>query len=241
MKTKEKKFVSLCILFLFIGLFGNEIYSQTYDNIPISIQEIERYYDQYDNPQFNRDYPNASNNFAYCGKNATSAQSKNTFRLIYTWAYNIPSNATITSCTLYVAQTITSNAPEADPPYIEFQFREFPNNKFGSSASEQWNAITTSNVRRTEQVPRSPGSYYTTFIMDQDFLTYIKNTLSTNRLHIAFRATDEELFGTDRNIHLIDFKKSPSYNVFKRSSNSHYLQCPRLNRKSYRTKQLSWR
>lgn len=213
MKTKEKKFVSLLILFLFIGLFRNEIYSQTYDNIPISIQEVERYYDQYDNPQFNLDYPNASDNFAYCGKNATSTQSKNTFRLIYTWAYNIPPNATITSCTLYVAQTVTSDAPVADPSYVEFQFKEFPNDKFSSSASEQWDAITNSNVRRTEQVPRSPGSYYTTFIMDQNFLNYIKNTLSTNRLHVAFRATDEETFGTNRNIHLIDFKKSPSYNV----------------------------
>lgn len=49
--------------------------------------------------------------------------------------------------------------------------------------------------------------------MDQTFLNYIKNTLSTNRLHVAFRATDEETFGTNRNIHLIDFKRTPTHNV----------------------------
>jgi hypothetical protein len=147
------------------------------------------------------------------GKNATSSATQNTFRMIYTWVHSIPATATITSCTLYVAQTVTSNAPTADPPYVEFQFKEFPNNKYSSTPADQWAAITTSNVLRTEQTPRSPGNYYTQFTMDQTFLNYIKNTLSTGKFHLAFRATDEETFGTNRNIHLIDFKRTPTHNV----------------------------
>ncbi|MCZ2223312.1 MAG: hypothetical protein LC122_06745 [Chitinophagales bacterium] len=120
MKTKRKNITSLFIFLFYICLFNYVLYSQTYDSTPLDQQELERYYDQNNNLKYDKDYPGSTDNFAYVGKNATSSETKNTFRMIYTWVHSIPATATITSCTLYIAQTVTSNAPSDDPTYVEF-------------------------------------------------------------------------------------------------------------------------
>ncbi|MCZ7614418.1 MAG: hypothetical protein M5T52_13015 [Ignavibacteriaceae bacterium] len=95
---------------------------------------------------------------------------------------------------------------------IQWQIKKFPNDKFNAQPSEQWNAITSSDVLRNElhalstQFEGSPT-------LDQTFLTYIQNGLSTQRLHISIRGTDEETWGNNRNVHYIDYKYS-GHNVW---------------------------
>jgi hypothetical protein len=201
---KGRHMNTLKTIFVALLLYAS-IYSQTsgtYDENPSVIQEIERYYDN--TYQYNRDNPVLTDD-AWAGKNGQIA-TMNTFRLIYTWYLNIPSNAMVNSCTLYVAGTSYSNA---QPPItnIQWQIKKFPDDKFNAQPSEQWASITSAEVLRNEVVGLNIP-FQGSPIVDQTFLTYIQNSLATQRLHISIRGTDEETWGTNRNIHYIDFQYS---------------------------------
>jgi len=190
-------------LFLIIFFFsGNILFAQTFNENVDYIQELERYYNQ-NVLTYDRDYP-LGNDEAWAGKKALTIESQETYRLIYTWFLNIPTNATIQSATLYVAGTAYSDA-QFPIISIEYQIKGFPDNKFNSQPSEQWASITSSQVLRTEQVPKN-GTFTGELPLDQTFLTYIQNSLSSGRLHISIRGTDEETFGTNRNTHYINYK-----------------------------------
>ena len=191
-------------LIIVVFLLCSSIFPQTYtyEEYPTVIQEIERYYDG--SYKYNRDSQLFDNN-AWAGKNG-AILTRNTFRLIYTWVLNIPQDANITSAILYIGGTTHSNA-QHPIVNIQWQIKKFPNDKFNAQPSEQWNAITSSDVLRNE-VHALNTQFEGSPTLDQTFLTYIQNGLSTQRLHISIRGTDEETWGNNRNVHYIDYKYS---------------------------------
>jgi len=204
------------LLIVLYFLVFNNFSAQTYDSFPVFIQEVERYYDSGVFLQFNKNFPNPGlDNNAFAGKKAVSTATKNTFRLIYTWdVSSIPDNATIESAVLYFAGTPHSNLPVDQQPFtINIEFKQFPNDKFNSDASLQWDAITNSTQLFVENVPRTTGEFSGSKGLNSSALTYIKGSLSQDRLHIALRGTDEETFGTNRNTHYIDYKRGTSVDV----------------------------
>lgn len=203
------------LIVLYLLVFSN-FSAQPYDSFPVFIQEVERYYDSGGFLQFNKNLPHPDlDNNAFAGKKAVSTATKNTFRLIYTWdVSSIPDNAMIESATIYFAGTPHSSLPVDQQPYtINIEFKQFPNDKFNSDASVQWDAITNSTQLFVENVPRTTGEFSGSRGLNSSAITYIKGSLSQDRLHIAIRGTDEETFGTNKNTHYIDYKRGTSVDV----------------------------
>ena len=131
--------------------------------------------------------------------------------MIYTWLIgSIPSNATINSATLSIAGWVL-DSPQGTSD-VEFEVRTFPNSNYSRFPNTQWDAITSWTVLRTEQIPRNLD-FNVGLSLNQTFIDYIQSSLSSGKLHLAFRATDEETFGTNKNVHYIDFKRPTSFNV----------------------------
>ena len=151
MRVFFNKMVRSFVIILLSVCVTDDLFSQTYDQIPTFRQEIERYFDGNGVLQYSRDYPGGSDNDAWAGKNATTTQTQNTFRLIYTWSLDIPTDATITSATLFIGGTAHSTA-QFPIVNIKYQIKKFPDDKFSAQPSDQWNAITGSEVLRTETV-----------------------------------------------------------------------------------------
>jgi hypothetical protein len=192
-------------LFIVVFLLCSSIFPQTYtyEEYPTVIQEIERYHDG--SYKYNRDSQLFDNN-AWAGKNG-AILTMNTFRLIYTWVLNIPQNANITSAILYFGGTTHSNA-QFPIVNIQWQIKKFPNDKFNAQPSEQWNAITSSDVLRNEVLALNT-QFEGSPTLDQTFLTYIQNSLSTGKLHISIRETLEDYWGGEYGtFHYIDYKYS---------------------------------
>ncbi len=204
MKTILNKLVQSLLILILVSFITEDLFSQPYDQNPADIQEIERYYDGNGVLKYDRYSPGGSDNDALAGKNAITSLTQNTFRLIYTWVLDIPTNATVTSATLYIGGTAHSNA-QLPIVNIQYQIKKFPDDKYSAQPQDQWNAITGSEVLRTEAVPLS-GEFDGELSLDQSFIDYIQSSLIAGKLHISIRGTDEETFGTNRNIHYIDYK-----------------------------------
>ena len=205
MKFILRNLVGFIAIQFLINVTSVDLLGQTYDQNPSEIQEIERYYNGSGVLTYDRDYPNAgTDNAAWAGKNATTTETQNTFRLIYTWLLDIPTNATVTSATLYIGGTAYSNSTSAITA-VQFQIKGFPDNNYNSAPNIQWNAISSSTVLRTEVVPKN-GEFDGALTLDQNFTDYIQSSLSSGKLHLSIRGTDEDTFGTNRNVHYIDYK-----------------------------------
>lgn len=136
---------TLNIIFVVL-LLSTSFFPQTYEQYPADIQEVERYFEN-NTYHYNREYP-VFEEKAWAGKNG-EILTMNTFRLIYTWVLDIPSNANITSAILYIGGTAHSNA-QFPITNIQYQIKKFPNDKYNAQPSEQWSAITSSDGLRTE-------------------------------------------------------------------------------------------
>ncbi len=204
------------LLFFMLALliFTTITFSQTLDHYSTDIQELEKYYDSF-GAQYRKDYPNPSlDNFSYVGKNATNTNTKNTFRSVYTWINNIPQNSVITSGTLYIKFTITSE--QAYPnDYIKLIIKEFPHSYYSNSTSNQWSQIDNSQTLYTSDKIYKNVNYGTlTIPLDQNFINYFQQNLNNTQFHLAFRSSDEETFGTNMNVNHLDLKINPSVDVF---------------------------
>ena len=83
-----------------------------YDEFPFYVQNIERYVNG--NITYYSTFDEGLDlSHAYAGKQDDYDYEENTFRMIYSWDLSsIPSDAIVSKCTLLVAGTLTSNAPD---------------------------------------------------------------------------------------------------------------------------------
>jgi|GEM_PF-6883381 len=203
------------VLFLLFGFFSSFFASVVFAQdvrFPFQIVEIEKYYDNSGYVNYEKDNPSFSlDNYAFVGKKANSTSTKNTFRLIC--AFNISDivdNATITSAKLYwkgVSYSVESVST------IDIQIKEFPSTSISSFAEAQWSAIDNADELQTEGVPNYNEVFVGEIPLNSDFLTYIKNSLSSDILYLSFRGVDESNFGTNLNTHYCDFKTSSNASV----------------------------
>ncbi len=205
---------NLYFLPLFMFILYNTSKAQTYNEYPLWPQNIERY-EINGTPYYQTRISGAFWEHAYAGKQDDSPNDRNTFRAIYTWSVtSIPTTAIITSARLYFKGIVTSNAPSNETEFI-FEAKQFPNANYNSGAQEQWNAISNSTILFTESLPRSlsPYNYYKDFTSGSNFVAYIQSSLSTGKFHLAFRipVSSEETWGTNRNLHVIDFKSTDAF------------------------------
>ncbi|MHB1687259.1 MAG: T9SS type A sorting domain-containing protein [Ignavibacteriaceae bacterium] len=201
--SKKIWWLFICLL---IFTSAQVIFAQ-YSSYPVGTLNIERYVT---NVTQYVTYSTTSINHAYVGKSdgLDPSGNKNTFRMIYLWDLSsIPTNATISTCTLSVKATITTNST-ANPYTYGFIIKQFPDANYGSFANTQWSTIDNSTALDQQTAAPLGGIISGTlnYSSGSSFVNYIQNCLSQRKVDIAVVGADEDWNGPTINIG--DFKGS---------------------------------
>ncbi|NUN70785.1 MAG: hypothetical protein HUU02_13875, partial [Bacteroidetes bacterium] len=184
---------------------------------PAGMKSIEKY----ESSQVTYYHFVSSTNNALVGKQDAAEYDRNAFRMVYRFDIsNIPINATITGIEFINKGVITTNST-ANPKQIKFYLKKFPYDQFNvDNAADNWGDVSDADNLDDFTLNCSPNTFAgsESYGAGSSVVLYVQGLLGSSPyvdLSLMLDPAEEATWGTNRNIHVIDFNRPNTTEAIK--------------------------